>query len=159
MQLRTLLLTLGALAIAVYSVNTIIQADSLPCVPSNDPSTCLLNYEIKSGAAIDLADPEVTASAFIYSNTCLQLGHKEVIVPEETPILSWGLSFSKPLVLGSEKRPDIHWWTPWFTYDGDVMLMKTALVRVRPRLPVISVLVSFSASCGSRARFGSGIDI
>ena len=117
MQLKTRFLTLGSLA-SVRGVNTIIQADSLPCVPNSNPTTCLLNYEIRSGVAVDIADPKVTASAFIYSNTCLQLGHKEVMIPEETPILSWGLSFSKPLILGSEKRPDIDWWTPWFTYDG-----------------------------------------
>ncbi|KAH7381859.1 hypothetical protein BKA64DRAFT_684420 [Cadophora sp. MPI-SDFR-AT-0126] len=118
MQIKTLFLKLSTFATAFGSVNTIIQADSLPCVPSNDGTTCLLNYEIRSGAALDLADPDVSASAFIYSHTCLPLGHKEISGPGETPIFSWGLSFSNPLVLGSEKRPDINWWTPWFAYDG-----------------------------------------
>ncbi|PVH69732.1 hypothetical protein DL98DRAFT_541360 [Cadophora sp. DSE1049] len=118
MQLKTLFLSLGTFTAGFCRISPIIQADALPCVPSNDPSTCLLNYEIRSGAALDLVDPEVSASAFIYSNACLQLGHKEVTVPGETPILSWGLSFSNPLVLGSEKRPDINWWTPWFAYGG-----------------------------------------
>ncbi|KAK0111205.1 hypothetical protein ONS95_001580 [Cadophora gregata] len=118
MQLKTIFLAFGTFATAFCKGNTIMDADSLPCVPSQNPTTCMLNYATNSGAVLDLADPAVSASAFIYSYTCLPLGHKTVAVPGETSILSWGLSFSKPLVLGSEKRPGMDWWTPWFTYDG-----------------------------------------
>ncbi|KAH9205460.1 hypothetical protein DL95DRAFT_397635, partial [Leptodontidium sp. 2 PMI_412] len=121
MQLKTFFLAFGAFTTAcavAVAVAVIIPADSIPCTPSNDATTCLLNYRTTSGGVIDLGDPEVSAAAFIYSPTCLPLGQKTVTVPGETKILSWGLSFSKPLLLGSENLPGINWWTPWFTYDG-----------------------------------------
>ncbi|KAL2065574.1 hypothetical protein VTL71DRAFT_3244 [Oculimacula yallundae] len=119
MQIKTLLLFLTFLTTAYFAIITIIPTDPLPCIPSKDASTCLLNYSTNSGAVLDLSSPaEISASAFIYSNTCLQLAHKKVSVPGETSVLSWGLSFKRPLLLGSESRPGISWWMPWFKYDG-----------------------------------------
>ncbi|KAH7333304.1 hypothetical protein BKA65DRAFT_553647 [Rhexocercosporidium sp. MPI-PUGE-AT-0058] len=118
MQFKTVFLAFAAFTTAYSAVAVIVPADTLPCTPSKDATTCLLNYRTNSGGVLDLTDPETSAAAFIYSSTCLPLGQKTVTVPGETKILSWGLSFSKPLLLGSESRPGINWWTPWFTYDG-----------------------------------------
>ncbi|CZT01828.1 uncharacterized protein RAG0_14086 [Rhynchosporium agropyri] len=118
MQLKALFFALSFITTALCATIIIIPVDPLPCVPSSSTTTCLLNYSTNSGAVLDLADPKISASAFIYSNTCLQLGGKSVAVPGQTTILSWGLNYRNPPILGSEKREGTNWWTPWFEYDG-----------------------------------------
>ncbi|CAL3968283.1 unnamed protein product [Diplocarpon coronariae] len=112
------------LALGVFSttgfcaIATITVADPLPCIPNADPTTCLLNYRTKSGRIVDVADPGISASAWVYSNTCLVLGQKSVAVPGQTEMVNWALSFKRPLLLGSEHRPGMSFETPWFRYDG-----------------------------------------
>lgn len=110
-MLYKLLILLCAALQTVFSDVQIIPVDPLPCSPSGDPHTCLLDY------ITDTTTPR-HSSFKIYGPDCQPWASQTLPVSGGTTVLASGLSLNHQLTISAEKLAGITFWSPKFSYAG-----------------------------------------